>query len=562
MKSGIDQRMELLRGLMDTDGHSNTRGTAVFTNNNMTLAYQVYELAVSLGLRPRIRRYQYLLKKNKYNIPYYYSYWKVSMQSFKDRRIFHIKRKFDRAISKYTHRNTRLIKSMEKTASVPTRCIQVEGGMYLAGKELIPTHNSTIITFAKNIQDVIIDSDETVGIFSHTRPIAKAFLKQIMRELEDNEYLKSLFPDIFYWEPWKESPSWSIDNGIIVKRKGNPKECTFEAWGLVDGQPTSKHFRILDYDDVVTKESVNTPDQIKNCTQAWELSLNLGARNGRIRVIGTRYHYSDTYRTMIERNAVKLRVYPATVDGTVNGEPVLLTRDELRKKRDSQGPYTFSCQMLQNPVADSAMGFNEIWLRHYDRLKDMRGWNIYIIVDPAGEKKKENDYTVMMVIALSPDGNYYLIDGLRDRLNLTQRTKRLFNFVRKYKPLAVGYEKYGMQCDIEHIQERMEHENYRFKIIPLGGQTSKNDRIRKLIPVFEQGRMIMPHRLLFSDYEDRLHDMIQEFITDEYLAFPACVHDDMFDCMARILEDDLGTFFPELEEHEIKKAPKPYDPLA
>jgi hypothetical protein len=89
------------------------------------------------------------------------------------------------------------------------------------------------------------DPEITVGIFSHTRPIAKAFLRQIKREFETNEQLKALFPEILYANPAAESPKWSEDEGITVKRSSNPKEATVEAWGLVDGQPTSKHYRLL-----------------------------------------------------------------------------------------------------------------------------------------------------------------------------------------------------------------------------------------------------------------------------------------------------------------------------
>ena len=81
-------------------------------------------------------------------------------------------------------------------------------------------YKSTIITFGKTIQDILVDANVTVGIFSHTRPIAKAFLRQIKRELESNEGLKELFPDILYANPQKESQKWSEDEGIIVK-KGN-----------------------------------------------------------------------------------------------------------------------------------------------------------------------------------------------------------------------------------------------------------------------------------------------------------------------------------------------------
>ena len=38
-------------------------------------------------------------------------------------------------------------------------------------------YKSTIITYGKTIQDILNNPEITVGIFSHTKPIAKAFLR-------------------------------------------------------------------------------------------------------------------------------------------------------------------------------------------------------------------------------------------------------------------------------------------------------------------------------------------------------------------------------------------------
>jgi phage terminase large subunit-like protein len=413
-------------------------------------------------------------------------------------------------------------------------------------------YKSTIITFGLSIQDALKNPEKTNGIFSHTRPIAKAFLEQIKRELEQNTFLKDLFPDVLYKNPQSEAPKWSLDSGLILKRKTNPKEATFEAWGLVDGQPTGKHFDTLTYDDVVTRESVTTPEQIKKVTEALELSYNLGSRGGVRRFIGTRYHSNDTYKTIMSRGSVIPRIYTATDNGKADGNPVLMTPEQLAEKRRDMGPYTFGTQMLQDPVADKAMGFKEEWLKDYETIKT-EGWNLYLLADPASKKKKTNDYTVMVVIGLGPDGNYCLIDGIRDRLNLTQRVDKLFHFHRKYKPLKVGYEEYGIQADIEHAKYVMEQKNYRFNITPLGGQVAKEDRIRGLIPIFEQQRFFLPKSLWFTDYENKRIDFIQKFKDDEYLSFPVSTHDDMLDCIARIL--DIGAEFPE------KSEPLQYEPV-
>lgn len=443
-------------------------------------------------------------------------------------------------------------------------------------------YKSTIITFGLTIQDILdshspdsfhwIDTEVTFGLFSHTRPIAKAFLSQIMQEFENNDILKQLYPDVLWDNPRKEAPRWSLDNGIVVKRKSNPKESTIEAWGLVDGQPTSKHFMVLVYDDVVTRESVFTPEQINKTTDAWALSTNLGAAGGAKRYIGTRYHMNDTYRVIMDRGAATPRIHPATDDGTAKGAPVFLSHAILEEKRVEQGPYVYSCQMLQNPVEEGAMGFKESWLRYYDAAAYHRGekpwprsWLYYLLCDPAGEKKKTNDYTVQLVIALGPDRNYYLVDGVRDRMNLKERTASLFHFHRKYNIQGdVGYEKYGKDSDIEHVIEKMDDLEYHFGIRVLGGAVPKNDRIRKLVPAFSSGRFFLPYQILFIDSEGKTQDLVRLFVTEEYLTFPVSVHDDMMDCAARIIDPDFCAEFPMTDSAAKQKSAGSleYDPLS
>ncbi|GAB5471743.1 MAG: hypothetical protein Kilf2KO_47730 [Rhodospirillales bacterium] len=407
-------------------------------------------------------------------------------------------------------------------------------------------YKSTIITFALTIQDILREPEITVGIFSHTRPIAKAFLRQIKREFEANPRLLAWFPDIL-WRNSREAPKWSEDEGIVVRRAGNPKEATLEAWGLVDGQPTGRHFGLMVYDDVVTRESVTTPEMIAKVTEAWELSRNLSSEGGRSRYIGTRYHFNDTYRTILEREAAVPRVYAATKDGRVEGVPRLLTRARLAEKRREMGPYTFACQMLQDPRADETQGFKEDWLHFYDREPSevARGANRYILVDAASAKKAGSDYTCLWVWALAPDGNYYWIDAVRDRLNLKQRADCLFALHRLWRPEAVGYERYGLMADVEYVQERMERENYRFDLRELGGQVAKNDRIRRLIPAFAQGRVYLPRRLLKVDSEARMLDLTRAFLDEEYRRFPLSRHDDMLDAASRIMDRDLGAAWPQ-----------------
>ena len=435
------------------------------------------------------------------------------------------------------------------------RCVDVQynpnGYLDLWARE---HYKSTIITFGKTIQDIINDPEILIAIFSLTRPIAKGFLFQIKTELEDNQSLIELYPDVFYEDPKKNSRRWSLDDGIVVKRKGNAKESTVEAWGLVDAMPTSRHYQIRVYDDIIDEKHVTNPDIVKKAIKAWELSLSLGSTKklkayksiNIERYAGTRYHMNDPYKEIMKRNAAIPRLHPGTSNGKPEGNPVLWDRDFMEEKRKKMGSYTFGCQILLNPTADQVQGFKIEWVQYW-LPKNWTQFNRYLICDPAGEKKKENDYTVMLVIGLGADQNYYLIDGLRDRLNLTERAKAYIRFHRMYSPLASGYEKYGKDSDKEHIEYVMDEQNYRFEITPLGGPTPKLDRIRKLVPDYEFGRWYLPVRCPFIDYEKKQHDLTQEFVNDELIDFPVASHDDILDCMARIKDEDLGAVFPEKE---------------
>ena len=403
---------------------------------------------------------------------------------------------------------------------------------------------SSAITFGKTIHDILCDPEITFGIFSHTRPIAKAFLRQIMRELESNKTLHAAFPDILWGEDVRQAPKWSEDDGLIVKRKSNPNEGTVEAWGLVDGQPTSKHFKVLLYDDVVVAGSVTTPEMIAKVMQEMERSYNLGTTPGIKRAAGTRWAFNDAYKTVIDRKTFIPREYPGRIGGTEDGETVVWSDETHFGKRTDMGPYTYAAQILLNPKADAAMGFKREWLRYYTRQPTKEQINTYILVDSANTKRKESDYTCMWVVGLGTDGNYYGLDVIRDRLNLTERVERIFALHRKWKPKQVRWERYGNMSDSEAVKREQENQHYRFDITEVAGQTSKDDRIRRLIPIFEQGKFYLPKSHHVTDWQKTTRDLVHDFVEEEFYPFPTCLHKDMLDSLARIAEPDLKLIWP------------------
>ncbi len=431
-------------------------------------------------------------------------------------------------------------------------------------------YKSTIITFAGIIQEILKDPEITIAIFSHTKTIAKGFLGQVKLELETNELLLKAFPQVLYEAPQAHSPSWSEDGGITVKRKGNPKECTVEAWGLVDGQPTSEHFRLMVFDDVVTEKSVNTPEQIEKTTEAWSLADNLGTTDGRKWHVGTRFHYADTYAAIIKRGAAKARIHPATHDGTLEGRPVLFTPEVWARKKRDQLETTVACQLLLNPLAGHQRMFNVEDLQVYEARPETL--MVYIMVDPARSKRKGSDNTAMAVVGIDYTGAKYLLDGYAHKMDLMERWQRMRDLWKKWRQqpgvvgLAVGYERYGAIADLDYFNERKLQEEIDFDIVelewPSEGPGSKIDRVQRLTPDIRGHRFFVPYptdeneltptqvRMVAAGYEYRVaqrilrrnengqqYDLAEQFKTEVHF-FPFGGLKDLIDAVSRIYDMD------------------------
>lgn len=361
-------------------------------------------------------------------------------------------------------------------------------------------YKSTIGTFAGTIQEILRDPEITIAIMSCTNQVAQPFLSQIMQEFEVNERLKALYSDVLWQYPRKEAPFWSIDDGIVVKRKSNPKEKTVEAFGVIDGMRTGKHYGLLIYDDLITERLVTNPEIILKVTERYELSDNLGSASGtRKWHFGTRYSWADTYGVLTERKTLKERRYPATEDGTLDGPLVFLTKEKWNEVLNTQRS-TVSAQMLQNPLAGKEQMFRTEWFKAYEIRPTIL--NVYIMVDPSKGRTVRSDRTAIAVIGVDVAGNRYLLDGVRHRMQLTERWENLKRLYEKWSKeigvqlCIVGYERYGAQTEDEVIKLWQERDGVHFDLIELSwpreGNHSKKDRVGRLEPDFRRGRFYLP----------------------------------------------------------------------
>jgi hypothetical protein len=402
---------------------------------------------------------------------------------------------------------------------------------------------SEILTYALVIQDILKDPNETIGIFSHTRPLAKQFLRLIKTEFEINEELKALFPDVLWVDPRRESPKWSADDGIVVRRKSNIKESTVESWGLIDGQPTSKRFSILVYDDVVARDQI-TEGMISRCTQELENSFALTASDPPImRIIGTPQEIGDTVCEYMENKKFHLRLHPAI---NLRGEPVFFSEAKLADFKNKMSPKVFALQFLLDPKAAAEaheIGFESSWWQTYQGELNIKSLNRYILVDPAGRRPESNSLFAVWVVGAGADRRWRIIDGVLDNFSLTQRADCLFELVRKWDPLKVVYEQYAFQADIEHLHDRQQRENFLFPIQEVGGLANKDARIERLLPKFRNGEILMPERLMYRNQEGKDIDIVKRFREVEYDKWPFNPRArDQLDALSRICDEAMVNY--------------------
>lgn len=414
---------------------------------------------------------------------------------------------------------------------------------------------SLTVTCAHTIQCILNDPEKSTMILSYTAPMAKKFLGQIKYIIETNERLKNLFPDIFYHNPYRDSPKWT-EEAITIKRKTTRKEATIETSGLVEGQKIGMHCDYMKYDDVVVPASVGTPEMIEKTTKAWELSGNLGMKNAPTlkAYCGTRYHYFDTYSVMMDRG-IKTTLIPATHNGQIDGNGIYMTREMLDAELKEQGIYTFSAQMLLNPVSDKDKKFRRDWIQYYDELpKSIR---LYQIADPANAKKKKSDWTAMGVIGIDSEGNIYLIDAIHDKFSLGERYTKYLGLYDKHRPQICGYEKYGMQADLEFFKIESQRTGRMIPhIFEIGGTLSKEDRILRLVPDMQSGKVFFPRSMnRWCEYDSKMVDLV-EMILMELDNFPMGQHDDLIDMVSRIY--DLRPMMPPPHKTEEQKTFEEY----
>jgi len=189
LTSSLEQRLDLLAGLLDTDGFLYKKTNRyTFTTVEAELKDTFISLISTFGWRCSVYEVQPSLSAS--GIQGKKAYWKICFNP-----TFEIPCRIERKrCTNFSKQRKISIQSVTRCETKIGNCISVEGGVYLAGKTLIPTHNSEAST--RNLPAYMhgLNPDLRICIASYGFPLAEGFNRAVKANIGSTKYA-NIFPD-------------------------------------------------------------------------------------------------------------------------------------------------------------------------------------------------------------------------------------------------------------------------------------------------------------------------------------------------------------------------------
>ena len=361
-----EQRLALLQGLMDTDGCVNKdRGMCEFAQKKGRLAEDVYILLRTLGYKPIMHEYPAMLKGKDCGIKI-----RISFVPNKGDKIFRLPRKQERLDNKKTadrkDKTRFFITGISERSNEDVNCIEVEGGMYLAGYELVPTHNSQGSSRFLPADILGLFPDKKIVIASYAATIAKDFNRDVQRIIDSDEY-RAIFPDtILNGENVVTISTNYLRNSDVFEIVGHSGSLRVVGRG---GSLTSKTADVLILDDLYKDASEANSPIIR--ASAWDWYTKVARtrlhNDSQELIVFTRWHPEDIIGKLIESERVIEATKWSDFDNIPSGAWILVnfeaiktgepTEIDQRQKGEALWPERHSLERLEAQRKLDPVGF-------------------------------------------------------------------------------------------------------------------------------------------------------------------------------------------------------------
>lgn len=517
----VDDRLALLQGLMDSDGTVSPTGQCTFANTNKRLIDGVQHLLFSFGVKNSIIESRAVCNGKDCG-----PYWRVSFY-FKD--AFYLSRKAGRA-AKHQARVGRYIR-FEEIDSRPTQCITVarEDGLFLAGRGMIVTHNSTYSSrlypswyMGRNVKHKYIQA-------GHTTSFCESEFGKKTKAIIDSERFRDVFPDIYLAVDSKAAGNWSLagTGGQYLTRGVGQGISGFRA-----------HMAGVD-DPFASREDAES-QTIRDKVYDW-FSADFTTRllpNSPMFVVATRWHSDDLCGRIEDMNRQgrglpwEVINLPAICEdpeidpmGRAEGEPLwpdFYTHDHLMNLKATLPPRDWNSLYMGKPVDEEGGVIIAEWLKTYDMLPGHNSRKRTVVsVDSAIKATERADFTAIGVWVEDYDGFHHLAYVHRARVEFPQMVSLVENIATVWNADVILIEDKG--SGTQYIQTRANKAPC--PVVPLSpNNNSKEFRLDGVAPLFQAGKVLLPTR------SEWLPDYVAEL-----LGFPNAKYDDQVDFTSQYL---------------------------
>lgn len=521
------QRLELLAGLIDTDGTKKYDGRFSYSTTSERLKDDIVRLISTFGWRTTVSSCE----------P------KVSSSGIHGRKTVYvisfnvdcvIPCALERKRNTVTNRQNRAIsvKSITRVEPKEGNCITVEGdGMYRVGNTLIPTHNSTIAFFFLTWWGGNVP-DKGILTVSHNASFIKGAYEQILKIVgKDSEYrFLKVFPN---------SPVVNTDaKNYMIDLENEQRFATFQFSTIGAGNAGRVRAQSLLYcDDLISgMEVALSEDRLQSLWSTYTGDL-LQRKIGRCKElhISTRWSLRDICGRLQERygdddRAEFIEVDCYDADGNSNFDyPYNLgyTTEALHRLEQDMDEATFSALYRNRPIEREGQLYADDELRRYFELPDGEPDAIIAVCDT---KDKGKDFEFMPV-AYQYGNDYYLEDCVCNDGKPEIVEAMLVNLLIAHKVQMCQFESNSAGGRIaEKIQSAVKERGGRTKI------TTKYTTANKETKIIVNSPWVKEH-VLFKDKSvignNREYKRMMSFLTS-YTLKGKNAHDDVPDGMAML----------------------------
>ena len=209
-----------------------------------------------------------------------------------------------------------------------------------------------------------------------------------------------------------------------------------------------------------------------------------------------------------------------------------ISKDLLERRKKQMSTHAFRQEFEASFESKGSEVFSEEWVQWYEERPVMGQW--YIAIDLAGfeELGKKNttrnlDSSAIACVFVDNEGHWWVEEIIHGRWTFDQTAEKIFEAVRKYKPVKVGIEKgIAKQAVSSPLQDLMRRRGNFFVIHDMThGNQKKNDRIAMALQgKFENGWI---HLKKGKDWQPTFLDQLYQF-PDKL------THDDMIDALSYV----------------------------